>query len=131
MTALHEILYSSILGPQQSATVVGQIVSRARVRNASDGITGLLVFDGMHFCQHFEGPIEKMAALMQRIEADPRHTDIHVLYTGTPAHRSYKGFEMGLAQIEDADDLATLYQLGSKDALARFMALRPRLDIMR
>lgn len=131
MTELRETLYSSVLAPQQSATIVGQIVSRARGRNEREGITGLLVFDGMRFCQHFEGPAEKMAALMQRIERDPRHTDIQILYTGTPAQRRYLGFEMGLAQVEDADELAALADMVGADALARFIALRPRLDIMR
>lgn len=76
MTELHEILYCSLLAPDQPTEIVGQIVSRARARNATEGITGLLVFDGMRFCQHFEGPRRQVLGLLNRLEADPRHTQM-------------------------------------------------------
>lgn len=129
MTELHEILYCSILTPDQPPDVVGQIVSVARARNAAREITGLLVFDGMRFCQHFEGPRDQVLRLMNRLEEDPRHAEIRVIYEGMLAQRRYQRFEMGLAQIEDGEDLANIRQLDGDGALAHFLALRPRFDI--
>lgn len=132
MTELHEILYCSLLAPDQPTEIVGQIVSRARARNATEGITGLLVFDGMRFCQHFEGPRRQVLGLLNRLEADPRHTQMRVVYEGELAKRRYQRFEMGLAQIgddEEREDIAILRQLDGAQALARFLALRPRFDI--
>ena len=132
MTEFHEIRYCSLLAPDQPTEVVGQIVTRARVRNATEGITGLLVFDGMRFCQHFEGPRRQVLHLLDRLEADPRHSEIRVVYEGRLAERRYRQFEMGLAQTpddEEGEDIAILQQLDGAEALAHFLALRPRFDI--
>ena len=132
MTELHEILYCSLLAPDQPTEIVGQIVSRARVRNATEGITGLLVFDGMRFCQHFEGPRRQVLGLLNRLEADPRHMEMRVVYDGELLRRRYRRFDMGLAQTEDdaeGEDIAILQQLDGAEALERFLALRPRFDI--
>ena len=132
MNELHEILYCSLLAPDQPTEIVGQIVSQARARNATEGITGLLVFDGMRFCQHFEGPRKQVLGLLNRLEADPRHTEMRVVYEGELAERRYRHFEMGLAQApddEEREDLAILQQLDGAEALEHFLALRPRFDI--
>ncbi|MEJ7687028.1 MAG: BLUF domain-containing protein [Variovorax sp.] len=129
MSDLHEILYCSLLAPQQPPTVVGKIVAQARARNAAEGVTGLLVFDGMRFCQHFEGPSRQVLRLMSRLETDPRHTHIRVVYEGALAARRYQRFDLGLAQIEESDDLAEVQKADGIDALQRFLALRPRFDV--
>jgi hypothetical protein len=126
---LREILYSSLLAPSQPTAVVGRIVSRARARNAENGITGLLVFDGMRFCQHFEGPGEQVISLMRLLQADPRHEAVRVLYEGPLRQRHYQRFELGFAEVEDNDDLADINALQGAEALQRFLALRPRFDI--
>lgn len=131
MPELQQILYVSQLAPDQPPNVVGRIVTLARSRNATDGITGLLVFDGMRFCQHFEGPPERVQALMARLSTDRRHTDLQVLHQGQVAQRHYQRFEMGLAEIEQSDDLADIALLHGEEALQRFLALRPRFDIGR
>jgi hypothetical protein len=131
MTQLHEILYCSVLAADQPPTAVGQIVTQARARNAEDGITGLLVFDGMRFCQHVEGPRKQVLRLLHRIESDPRHVQIRVVYEGALAQRRYERFEMGLAEVDEDndDDLGAIHQLDGAEALTRFLALRPRFDI--
>ena len=126
---LHEILYCSTLAPGLPTEVVGHIVAQARARNAQEAITGLLVFDGLRFCQHFEGPRRNVLRLLDRLEADPRHTGMKVLYEGVIELRRYRRFEMGLAHIEETEDVEDLSRLDGAEALAQFLALRPRLDI--
>jgi hypothetical protein len=129
MPELHEILYCSLLAPDQPTQVVGWIVTQARARNAHEGITGLLVFDGIRFCEHFEGPPESVKSLMARLEADRRHTDLRVLFESARAQRRYQRFEMGLAEVEEREDLADIHALNGAEALQRFLSLRPRFDI--
>jgi hypothetical protein len=126
---LHEILYCSLLAPELPTDVVAHIVAQARARNAQEAITGLLVFDGMRFCHHFEGPRRNVLRLLDRLEADPRHTGMKVLYEGVIELRRYRRFEMGLAHIEEAEDVEELSRLDGAEALAQFLSLRPRLDI--
>ena len=129
MTELHEILYFSQLAPDQPTEVVGQIVARARARNAERGITGLLVFDGLRFCQHLEGPREAVDMLMRQIEKDPRHVDVRVLYEAPLEARRYSGFGMGLAECEGLDLMAGVHVLDGEAALRHFLDLRPSFDI--
>jgi len=127
--ALHELLYFSVLAPHQTPTVVGQIVAQARRRNTERGITGLLVFDGIHFCQHIEGPRDAVTTLLERLRQDARHTDLRVLYEKARTERRYRRFDLGFAQSEGAEDMAGLQSLDGEAALQRFLALQPGFDI--
>ncbi|OUL99852.1 BLUF domain-containing protein [Variovorax sp. JS1663] len=126
---LHEILYCSMLAPGLPTDVVGHIVAQARARNAQEAITGLLVFDGLRFCQHIEGPRRNVLRLLNRLDADPRHTEMKVLHEGVIEARRYERFELGLAHIEEGEDVEDLRRLDGAEALAQFIALRPRWDI--
>ena len=127
--ALHEIFYCSMLTPDLPPATVGSIVTQARARNAQQRITGLLVFDGLRFCQHLEGPPGPVQCLMQRLHSDPRHTHMRVLFEGGMAQRRYHRFELGLAQVEEREELADLHLLPGEEALQRFLTLRSSFDI--
>ncbi|MCR6478143.1 BLUF domain-containing protein [Variovorax sp. ZS18.2.2] len=126
---LHEIFYCSVLAQDLPAHAVGAIVGQARARNAERNITGLLVFDGLRFCQHLEGPRDAVEALMRRIAQDPRHTDVRVVHEGPLETRRYSGFGMGLAESEGPDLMAGVHALEGEAALKHFLALRSSFDI--
>jgi len=62
------------------------LVQRAREANAAAGITGCLVFDGRQILQVLEGGQQAVEALFDRIQGDPRHEHIRLLWQGM-AHR--------------------------------------------
>ncbi|WP_096670742.1 BLUF domain-containing protein [Polaromonas sp. AET17H-212] len=126
---LHEVLYLSTLAPDAPLKVVASIASQARKANQAAGITGLLVFDGMQFCQHIEGPRKAVLALTERIRQDPRHVDVDILYHGPLAQRRFRHFGLGYTAVEDVDVLARLRDAGADAALAQFLALQPTLDL--
>lgn len=127
--ALHELLYFSVLAPNQTPTVVGQIVAQARQRNTERGITGLLVFDGIHFCHHIEGPRDAVLALLESLQQDGRHTDLRVVYEKARTERRYRRFDLGFAQSDGAEDMAGIQSLDGDAALQRFLALQPGFDV--
>lgn len=55
-------------------------------RNRHQEITGMLVFDGEFFLQVLEGPKQKVSALYELIQTDPRHEDV-VTVLNEPIHR--------------------------------------------
>lgn len=126
---LHEVLYLSTLAPDAPLKVVASIATQARKANQAAGITGLLVFDGMQFCQHIEGPRKAVLALTERIRQDPRHVDVDILYHGPLAQRRFRNFGLGYTVVEDVDVLARLRYAGADAALAQFLALEPTLDL--
>ena len=67
---LHELIYVSTLASNALAQVVADIAVKSRTNNRQADITGLLVFDGLHFCQQHEGGAREVDAAMARIRMD-------------------------------------------------------------
>ena len=128
-SSLHELLYCSTLARQAPIRVVADIAGKARIANLQRGITGLLIFDGQHFCQQLEGDEQVLAALMARISDDPRHTDVTVLHQGPLASRRFKRFSLGYTPVEDVEALERLQRLRGESAIEAFVALLESLDV--
>ena len=129
ISELHEILYVSQLAADAPIRVVADIAAQSRVANQSRDITGLLVFDGMHFCQQFEGSGIEVAALMDRIRQDARHTHIQLLHHGPLAERRFRRWSLGYTSVDDVEALERLKQLQGQAAVDAFLALLPGLDL--
>lgn len=91
-----------------------QLVSLHRaacVLNVLDGITGLLVFNGTHFLQWIEGPVQEIDYLVERLRRDPRHTNFEICDDRLVEERLFVHWSMELVRVRfkyyDArDDIA-------------------------
>ena len=127
---LGQLLYLSSLAPGVPVTEVSRIVATARRRNAAESITGLLVFDGDHFCQYVEGPPAAVEALLQRLQCDERHTALDILVDGTfEGERRFSNWRLGYVDSFEGDELAALHGLRGDEALDCLRRLVPRLDV--
>jgi hypothetical protein len=126
---LHEVLYVSTLSPDSPVKVISQIAAKARIANQEADITGLLVFDGMRFCQQLEGPRKAVLALMERIQQDPRHVNVEILHHAPLQERRFRRFSLGYAATDDPDVLARIENAGPEQAMAQFLALLPSVDL--
>jgi hypothetical protein len=128
-TSLYEILYVSTLAPEAPLSVVGDIAVKARLANAARDITGLLVFDGMRFCQQLEGGQKQVLALLERIRQDTRHINMQILHHGELAVRRFKRFSLGYCVVDDDDVLERMEQMDGQAAVDAFEGLLSRLDL--
>ncbi|MES2510705.1 MAG: BLUF domain-containing protein [Pseudomonadota bacterium] len=128
-TPLYETLYVSTIAPGAPLSIVGDIAAEARVFNESQGITGLLVFDGMRFCQQLEGERRTVMKLLERIQQDTRHINIEVLHHAPLAERRFRRFSLGYTTVDDADALGPIEQLDGQAAMDAFVALIATLDL--
>ena len=126
---LHEILYVSKLAADAPIRVIADIAVLSRSANRSRDITGLLVFDGMHFCQQIEGGDTEVSELMERIQVDPRHTDIEILHRGPLTDRRFRQWSLGYTSVDDVEAVARLEQLQGQAAVEAFMGMLPGLDL--
>jgi len=76
---------------------IAAIVSSAHIYNPKAGITGGLVRTQDWFAQLLEGSSKAVEALMQRIERDPRHTDVRVLRVAARQKRRLGQWSMAYA----------------------------------
>jgi hypothetical protein len=126
---LHEIIYVSTLAADAPVRFVADIAVKARSNNLQADITGLLVFDGLHFCQQLEGRARDVAATMARIQGDPRHRNVEVLHHGPLDKRRFRRFSLGYTSVEDIELLERLQRLKGQAAVQAFVGLLSGLDL--
>ncbi|ULB12133.1 BLUF domain-containing protein (plasmid) [Cereibacter azotoformans] len=94
-----------------------RIMQSSRVRNPRLGITGILLYNGLHFVQTLEGPQEACRDLFLRISQDPRHSEITAFGLSTIERRRFPDWSMRLLSREELRALMPeLKLLDLKDA---------------
>ncbi len=126
---LYEALYVSTLAPDAPISVVADIAGKARVHNAGRDITGLLIFDGLHFCQQLEGRQKEVLSLVERIRNDPRHTDVEIIHHGPLAERRFSSFALAFTDVDGEDVLRRITLLDGQAGIAAFTELVATIDI--
>lgn len=79
---------------------LADILSTARHFNALEGITGLLVFNGVRFLQIIEGSEAAIDGLVARLRIDPRHTAFEVRDERFVAERFFPEWDMELVKVD-------------------------------
>jgi hypothetical protein len=124
---LNQMVYCSRAAAGVDDAAVDRIVETSRRRNPERGITGLLVFGSGLFFQWIEGPPDAMRALLERIRADPRHSDfVPLSQTEEVRERLFPAWDMervSSAELRDVllDARGTVTDVRNADALARML----------
>jgi Sensors of blue-light using FAD len=91
--SLTQIIYSS--KPFGfDASVLDDILTVSRARNARDGITGTLICRADMYMQLIEGPNAAIQATYARIIGDDRHLEIHLLVSRDVTERMFPKWAM-------------------------------------
>lgn len=96
---MRRLIYVSRSLIDANEAVLDAMVQRSSVRNAAVGITGMLWFDRTCFAQVLEGEHDCIDATMTRIKADPRHTELEVIFDGEVKTRAFGRW--GMIQPDD------------------------------
>jgi hypothetical protein len=80
------------------APAVAEILRVARRNNAQDGLTGVLLFDGVNFLQAIEGDSARVEGAYERIACDLRHEDLELIEFKPITERDYRGFPMAYVE---------------------------------
>ncbi|MCX4191025.1 diguanylate phosphodiesterase [Methylophaga sp. OBS1] len=70
-------------------------------RNRHRDITGMLVFDGEFFLQVLEGPRQRVSALYELIQTDPRHDEVVTVLEEPIYRRTFDDWGLGFIVIND------------------------------
>lgn len=131
MTAdLYGFLYHSQLASDADLSCVADIVKTARSFNKEHGITGILVFDGLRFCQYIEGPQSDLQDLINRIADDPRHEQFTPKFHAPVAgERLFGNWSMAYVLVDDSEPLDEMGQLDGQASLHKLQQMIPLLDV--
>jgi hypothetical protein len=96
---LTSVTYTSLARLDPQSSDLDDIHRASRTRNAADGITGLLVFNGTHFLQVVEGSEKAVENLLDRLREDNRHSGFEIRDKRKIEKRSFPDWQMELVQV--------------------------------
>ena len=127
---LHSFMYTSKLKDDFDVKSVPEIVKKSRVNNKKLEIKGLLLFDGLNFCQYIEGPQDHIQQIIEKILSDVRHTDIVHHYMGEAPKNNRRFNDWNMAYVLLDDDIEVLFQnVKGIESMKLLNSLIPHLDV--
>ena len=96
---LKTLTYTSRARLDMSDDELGDIHRSALSLNALDGVTGILIFDGVRFLQLVEGSEGAVDHLVERLRRDKRHSDFEVRDERFVQTRSFPDWSMNLVRV--------------------------------
>ena len=90
---ISQFLYIST-APSLSRKDVQAILETSTRNNPSNGVTGLLLYNGRNFLQFLVGDHAELVALMSRIGKDHRHSGVSILHSATSSLRACPDWAM-------------------------------------
>lgn len=125
-----QFMYLSRIAGSKPFEALSAIVAESRPRNARDGISGLLVFDGAQVCQYIEGGPAQIDDLVRRLRVDPRHSDLRVLHEGPlVGARRFKSWSLGYLPHSEAEDMSLFEALRGDAAVQALLDRLRQLDL--
>lgn len=94
-----QLIYASSATTPFGEAELTDLLKRARVHNASVGVTGLLLFDQGTFLQVLEGPEDAVRTLYDKIALDRRHDKVLLLFDGPIEERVFDEWKMGFVDV--------------------------------
>lgn len=117
---LIEFIYISDATKEYTWPELDTLRKEASSRNKLEKITGVLLFDGLHFMQVLEGEEKKVLALFNKIKRDSRHKNVEPLIQNPIAKRNFSSWSMGLITCDQNDQIQDFTELsdGKKQPLS-------------
>ncbi len=94
-----ELVYASAATVRFSVADLATLLTLARARNATNGITGALFYDAGSFLQVLEGDEAVVEQTFERIGRDPRHARVLLLSRSVSEERRFGDWQMGFVEV--------------------------------
>ncbi len=104
--AIESITYISTAAAKTDGLVLDAILVVSRRNNIRDGLSGMLIFDGVRFLQYLEGEAFEIDAALMRIRADERHRGLVVLARKGIERRQFGDWAMASRRTIGGESLA-------------------------
>jgi hypothetical protein len=96
---VHQIVYASKATKPLSPEELAAILETARFHNALDGITGMLLYRRGQFLQVLEGSEDRLSALLEKLNRDPRHHQVQTLLDARIPARAFGAWSMAFQDL--------------------------------
>lgn len=96
--SISRLVYISTAHPDLMLADLDAILETARSRNAAEGVTGLLLFNGFNFMQLLEGAAASVERVFASMCRDPRHSGVVRVLSGPAETRVFPDWAMAYAR---------------------------------
>jgi hypothetical protein len=112
-----QVSYVSRLSQPMSSEQLLALLMQCRDNNATQGVTGMLLYGNGTFLQVIEGEVAVIDGLVEKIWADPRHAEKKLLHRREISRREYADWSMAFERISDEAfwDVEGLKRFGVQD----------------
>lgn len=94
------LIYGSAAVKPMSTEELVELLHKARIKNQSLNITGMLLYKGGNFLQVLEGEEKVVRELYAVIEKDPRHHSVELIAVRSVKERMFSDWEMGFTNLD-------------------------------
>ncbi|MDP3008526.1 MAG: BLUF domain-containing protein [Methylococcales bacterium] len=101
--SLHCLVYVSLANQEMSDDHLKSMLQKARAKNETLGITGMLLYRDGFFMQALEGALKDIEALFDTISKDARHSGLLLVYKKPIQQRGFADWTMGFNKIDDTN----------------------------
>jgi hypothetical protein len=128
------VTYTSLAALDLDEEQLRSIHEAALALNGIDGISGLLLFNGIHFLQWIEGPPDAVDELIERLRRDPRHSGFEIRDERMADERIFGGWSMQLVRVRTSfllaqDDVVPQLPIGLPEPIReRILAMVERIS---
>ena len=105
---LKTICYISDSRINKSITDFNNLIEKAKINNAKNNITGILVYRNNNFLQVFEGSPETVDTIFDKIRMDQRHQNIFKIIDTSIDQRIFEDYNFGFTVVSDNNALQNL-----------------------
>lgn len=95
---MHRIIYFSSATHFFNLEELDSLLLKSRMKNAANGITGLLIYIDGDFIQILEGEKEKVQNLFNLIKLDKKHSTVISVFDQQVPGRMFENWAMGFSQ---------------------------------
>ncbi|MEP3481939.1 MAG: BLUF domain-containing protein [Fuerstiella sp.] len=106
---MHLLVYTSqsLIEPAVAEFELDQIVADSKRNNTANGLTGVMFQHRDRFIQLLEGEQSAIRQTFERIQKDPRHTQIEILFDSAIRQRGCPDWSMGAFDIPENVDISS------------------------
>src|SRR5207342_2026862 len=97
--SLKSLTYTSLAALDLQPEDLEAIHRTARDTNALEGVTGMLIYNGIHFLQVIEGAPNAIDDLVERLRRDPRHDGLEIRDEHDAEQRTFPDWSMELLRV--------------------------------